>query len=303
MTFLGYDTNPYKYVAKSDLFVCASFAEGFSTAATEALILATPVCTVDVSGMKELLGEDNEWGLVTENDENALYEGIRRLLDDRAALLTVYGYPADYLELTYTCPDCKDTGFIGQEKCHCFKQAIIDFLYEQANLGHILKQENFNHFRFDYYADGPKDPYLGLTPRENIERIVRDCQKFIASFEDSYDNILVYGNTGVGKTFLINCIAKEILDMSYPVVYLTSFQFFDIMEKHTFSRSLEEKTEATHQFEHIFDCDLLIIDDLGTEFTNNFVSSELYDILNTRMREGKSTIISTNLSLKELKDA
>ena len=86
VSFLGYDTNPYKYVAKCDLFVCASFAEGFSTAVTEALILATPVCTVDVSGMKELLGEDNEWGLVTENDENALYEGIRRLLDDRELL-------------------------------------------------------------------------------------------------------------------------------------------------------------------------------------------------------------------------
>jgi glycosyltransferase involved in cell wall biosynthesis len=81
VTFLGYDTNPYKYVAKSDLFVCASFAEGFSTAATEALILGTPVCTVEVSGMKEMLGENNEWGIVTENNEDALYEGIKRLLD------------------------------------------------------------------------------------------------------------------------------------------------------------------------------------------------------------------------------
>lgn len=81
VTFLGYDTNPYKYVAKCDLFVCASYAEGFSTAATEALIVGTPVCTVEVSGMREMLGEHNEWGLVTENDENALYEGIRKLLD------------------------------------------------------------------------------------------------------------------------------------------------------------------------------------------------------------------------------
>ena len=86
MTFLGYDTNPYKYVAKCDLFLCASFAEGFSTAATEALIVGTPVCTVEVSGMKEMLGEHNEYGLVTENDENALYEGIKKLLDDPALL-------------------------------------------------------------------------------------------------------------------------------------------------------------------------------------------------------------------------
>ena len=86
VTFLGYQTNPYKYVAKCALFVCASFAEGFSTAATEALIVGTPVCTVEVSGMKEMLGENNEWGIVTENDENALYEGIKRLLDDPALL-------------------------------------------------------------------------------------------------------------------------------------------------------------------------------------------------------------------------
>ena len=86
VTFLGYQTNPYKYVAKCDLFVCASFAEGFSTAATEALIVGTPVCTVEVSGMKEMLGEHNEYGLITENDENALYEGIKKLLDDPALL-------------------------------------------------------------------------------------------------------------------------------------------------------------------------------------------------------------------------
>lgn len=86
VTLLGYQTNPYKYVAKSDLFVCASFAEGFSTAATEALIVGTPVCTVEVSGMKEMLGEDNEWGVVTENDDEALYRGVKRLLDEPALL-------------------------------------------------------------------------------------------------------------------------------------------------------------------------------------------------------------------------
>ena len=86
VTFLGYQTNPYKYVAKCDLFVCASHSEGFSTAATEALIVGTPVCTVEVSGMKEMLGENNEWGIVTENDEDALYQGIKRLLDTPAEL-------------------------------------------------------------------------------------------------------------------------------------------------------------------------------------------------------------------------
>ncbi len=224
------------------------------------------------------------------------------LIQKKEQLLVANGFAKDYLAPIYTCPDCKDTGFIEGEKCHCFKQAIIDFLYEQANLGHILKQENFDQFRFDYYADGPVDPYLGMTPQENIQQVVTKCQKFIADFETSYDNILVYGNTGVGKTFLINCIAKEILDMSYTVVYLTSFQFFDIMEKHTFSRSLEEKTEAAHQFEHIFDCDLLIIDDLGTETVNSFLASQLYQCINERHLHEKSTIISTNLSFDDIKN-
>lgn len=224
------------------------------------------------------------------------------LIQKKEQLLVANGFAKDYLAPIYTCPDCRDTGFIEGEKCHCFKQAIIDFLYEQANLGHILKQENFDQFRFDYYADGPVDPYLGMTPLENIQQVVTKCQKFIADFETSYDNILVYGNTGVGKTFLINCIAKEILDMSYTVVYLTSFQFFDIMEKHTFSRSLEEKTEAAHQFEHIFDCDLLIIDDLGTETVNSFLASQLYQCINERHLHEKSTIISTNLSFDDIKN-
>lgn len=101
VTFLGYQTNPYKYVAKCDLFVCASFAEGFSTAATEALIVGTPVCTVDVSGMKEMLGEHNEWGIVTENNEDALYAGIRKLLDD-PALLAHYRAQAEVRGKTFS---------------------------------------------------------------------------------------------------------------------------------------------------------------------------------------------------------
>ena len=230
-----------------------------------------------------------------------LEEKNQLLIRKKEQLLAANGFPADYLAPIYTCPDCKDTGFIDGEKCHCLKQAIIDFLYQQANLGNILKHENFHNFRFDYYADSPIDPALSLSPQENIQRVVRDCQKFIASFEDSYDNILLYGNTGVGKTFLINCIAKELLDMSYTVVYLTAFQFFDIMGKHTFSKSLEEKAEATHQFEHIFDCDLLIIDDLGTETDNTFTSSQLYQCINERHLHEKSTIISTNFSLTDVK--
>lgn len=224
------------------------------------------------------------------------------LIHKKEALLVANGFPKNYLEPIYTCPDCQDTGFIEGEKCHCFKQAIVDFLYRQANLDTILKHENFHHFRFDYYPDKPKDKALGLSPLENIQQIVIECQKFIASFDHSCHNILLYGNTGVGKTFLINCIAKELLDMAHTVVYLTSFQLFDILAKHTFSKSMEEKTEADYQFQYIFDCDLLIIDDLGTENVNSFIASQLYQCINERYLNEKSTIISTNLSLDDIKN-
>ena len=235
-----------------------------------------------------------------------LEEKNQQLSKQKEQLLIENGFPKDYLNSIYTCKHCQDTGFIENEKCNCFKQAIIDFLYKQANLGNILKQENFHKFRFDYYDNTVYDntvydKSMQMSPFENIQKIVLECQKFIASFEDSYDNILLFGNTGVGKTFLINCVAKELLDMTHTVVYLTSFQLFDILAKHTFSKSEEEKSEADYQFQYIFDCDLLIIDDLGTENVNSFIASQLYQCINERHLTQKSTIISTNLSINEIK--
>ncbi len=224
----------------------------------------------------------------------------KMLSHKKEALLIRYGFPKNYLAPIYRCKDCKDTGFINDQKCHCFKQAIVDLLYQQANLDTILKYENFHHFRYDYYRKFPKDIDMGVSPFENIQEVVTECQKFIASFEDEYQNILFFGNTGVGKTFLMHCIAKEILDMTHTVVYLTSFQLFDILAKHTFSKETEEKTEANYQFQYIFNCDLLMIDDLGTETVNSFIASQLYQCINERHLNKKSTIISTNHSLNDI---
>lgn len=223
-----------------------------------------------------------------------------QLSDRKTQLLLEYGYPKNYLDPIYTCADCEDTGFVNGKKCHCFKQAIVNLLYQQANLGNVLLRENFNTFQYDFYSDDYIDETTGLTPLSNMKKIVQECDFFILDFDNSYSNILLYGNTGVGKTFLANCVAKELLDTAHTVVYLTSFQLFDILEKHKFSRSLEEKTEADYQFQYIFDCDLLIIDDLGTETVNSFIASQLYHCINERHLSQKSTIISTNLSLDDL---
>jgi DNA replication protein DnaC len=215
-------------------------------------------------------------------------------------LLIQNGYPTDYLSLRYTCSKCKDTGFIGNEKCSCFKQAIADLIYENSNMKAVLKKENFSTFSFAYYSDDYIDETLGLSPLSNIQKIVASCKSFVRHFGQKHENILFQGYAGVGKTFLANCIAKELLDRGYTVIYLTAFRLFDILEKNKFAREEEVSYSAASQFDYILDCDLLIIDDLGTELINTFTNSQLYLIINERLLKQKSTIISTNLSLDNI---
>lgn len=217
----------------------------------------------------------------------------------RASLLVRHGYPEDYLQPRFHCPDCKDTGYIVYEKCHCFKQAIVDIVYSQSNIKTAIVRENFNSFSYDYYSDDIVETSTRLTPRQNIKRVVEVCNQYIDSFDKEFQNLLLYGNTGVGKTFIANCIAKELLDRSHTVIYLTAFQFFDILEKNKFSKG-EESFESQNQFDYILDCDLLIVDDLGTELNNTFVTAQLYLCINERYLRRKSTIISTNLSLDNI---
>lgn len=230
---------------------------------------------------------------------NKLKEDNLDLSMRKIELLCEYGYPSDYLLPIYTCRECNDTGYIGNDKCHCFKQAIVNLVYSQSNIQIAIAKENFNTFSFQYYPNDYVEESTKLTPLDNAKKVVQSCKDFIKNFDNTYENILLYGNTGVGKTFLANCIAKELLDKSYTVIYLTAFQLFDILEKNKFGKN-NDNYEAENQFDYILDCDLLIIDDLGTELNNTFVTSQLYLCINERHLRQKSTIISTNLSWNDL---
>lgn len=219
----------------------------------------------------------------------------------KLALLTRNGFPEDYLQPVYQCPDCQDTGYIGDQKCHCFQKRIVEYLYEQSNLQDVLETENFSQFSEEFYPDDYVEETTGLTPRDNIRKIHETALFFSQNFDQTHDNLLLYGNTGVGKTFLSHCIAREALEQSHTVVYLTSLGLFDILEKNKFDKDLSS-VEKSATASYILNCDLLIIDDLGTELNNSFTSSQLYQLIDTRLIHKKSTIISTNLSFDDLRE-
>lgn len=221
---------------------------------------------------------------------------IRTARAERKALMKQYQIQEYDLQPHYFCPDCKDTGFISPgQRCHCFTQAVTGILSSQSNLQSIIKQNNFSTFNPNLFDNKLKDPTLNKTARENILEAEAFCKLFIREFDTKFRNILFYGGTGVGKTFLTNCIAKALLDASRSVLYLSAIDFSTLLTDLAY-RSFDSDSKAKDTAHYIFSCDLLIIDDLGTEVTNNLKSSNLFNCLDKRLNNRKSTIISTNLS-------
>ena len=226
----------------------------------------------------------------------SLQETIYDLSMEKINLLAIHDFPADYLDPLYDCPDCHDTGYIGNKKCHCFQQKIRQILYNESNIGSSKEKTGFSAFRIDYYSPQRTERDT-LSPRENIKNILSVSHSFIESFDSRPgQNLFIYGNAGVGKTFLSNCIAEELLNRGKSVIYLTAYQFFDQLADYTFRRGADN-AQTLPAFLH---CDLLIIDDLGTELNNSFINSQLFLCINERILNKKSTIISTNLSLEQI---
>lgn len=220
---------------------------------------------------------------------------------ERQKLLAAHGWNEDYLEPVYECPDCKDTGYIGQEKCHCLKNRAIRLFYQQSNIEDKLKEENFEHFNLMLYPDDFVDPVTGSTSRDIMRETLKVAHDFVETFDKEHRNLLLYGDTGVGKSFLSHCIARDLLEKGHSVLYLDAIRLFEMLEARQFDREMSYR-EKDSMISYVLDTDLLIIDDLGTELANGFTTAQLYHVIETRLTRGRSTIISTNLSIRELNE-
>lgn len=228
----------------------------------------------------------------------ALREENLDLQAERARLLEEMGYPADYLEQKPRCPECGDTGFRGSEMCTCLRDYYVRVQNEELSQLLDLGSQSFETFSFDYYSPAP-DFDLGTSPRMNAERNYDVCQDYAHEFSPRSGNLLLSGDTGLGKTFLSASIARVVSENGHSVVYDTASHIFSRFEAQKFRRESGEE-DADGDVERYLKCDLLIIDDLGTEMTTSFVQSAFYQIVNTRLMTGKKTVISTNLSPDEI---
>ncbi len=235
-----------------------------------------------------------------ENMEKA-QEKIEKLKMEKAFLLTESNIDTDYMEKNYTCKLCKDTGYLDSgQKCNCLKQRLVSKAYKMSNIETNLLRDNFKNFDIDLFKD---EAFEGesMTPKENMLDILSIAEGFIANFDDrNEDNLLFYGTTGLGKTFLCSCIAKALLDKDKIVVYQTAFTILEILERKRFGN--KNRDRSSYEYDLLFDADLLIVDDLGTEVSNTFTNAEIFNIVNTRIIRGKKTIISTNLTPKEISE-
>ncbi len=221
-----------------------------------------------------------------------------RLQQEKDEILEKNNLPKTVFDPQYSCMKCQDSGYINEQRCTCLQQKIMDKIYDQSNVRQRIRTDNFTNFSLDVYGDSFSNIYE-KSPRENARGIFRECLSFIEQFP-SGNSLLMTGATGLGKTFLCNCIAGDLLEKGFVVLYFTAGQLFRKLEEQRFENNTEDTEEFKEWDNDLLEADLLIIDDLGTEFSTVFTKAELFRIINDRQLAKKSIIISTNLSQKEL---
>ena len=229
---------------------------------------------------------------------DALREENLDLQMRRAELLTGAGFGADYLDEIVSCPKCRDTGIYEGGVCSC-----LDRLYNAEltkELGALMRRgdESFEHFDLSLYPDEPDAS--GMTARQVMARVSSACRRYADNFSPASPNLLFQGSTGLGKTYLSACIARVVAQRGFSVCYETAAAALDCYERAKFSRDPEEGEAAATRIRRMESCDLMILDDLGTEMVTPMSQSALYTLVNNRLVGGKKTIISTNLTDEEL---
>ena len=228
--------------------------------------------------------------------ESAMADARREnlaLQEERRTLLAAH-FPPGFLSDTPNCPLCGDTGYVGSAMCRCLRALCAQ---EQKKELTVLAagEERFDDFRLDYYPDR-LDPKWGVSPRRVMEKTLAVCRQYSAGFSLTSENLLFSGDTGLGKTFLSACIAREVAERGFSVVYESASHLFSKLERAKFSTDEAARRES----EKYAACDLLILDDLGTEMPGQFTTAALYTLLNDRLLENRPTIISTNLNTEDL---
>lgn len=211
------------------------------------------------------------------------------------AILRSQGCPDDYLQPKYHCPQCGDTGFIDGKMCACFKEILRKMAYEELNRTTPLELCSFQSFSLDFYPE--KAQSSNLSPRQIMEGVKRHCWEYANSFTLQSANLLFQGGVGLGKTHLSLAIAGRVISKGYGVIYGSAQNFFNTIESEHFGRGEDKQ----YTLDLLKGCDLLILDDIGTEFITQFTAAVFYDIINTRLLRLRPTIISTNLSIDGLK--
>lgn len=225
-------------------------------------------------------------------DPAEVRDAIGRISAEKKRLLVENGFDGSYTELQYDCPDCRDTGFCDDVRCHCLAHRIRDILYEQSRLSSLITENNFDMMSEAYHTG---------DDRRRFKNAVDACHRFIGRIaEGGYDNLLFFGPVGSGKTFLSVATAKELLDAGHTVLYFSAVALFERLSEAVFSQDHTAGRDALKK--DLSDSDILVIDDLGTELTNAFVSSQLFDLINERHQARHATIISTNLDFEEMRD-
>ncbi len=223
----------------------------------------------------------------------ALREKNTAILRARGEILKAHGFPADYTEIKYECPLCADSGFVDFKMCSCMKKKIIEAGYETSGMAELLSNQTFENFSLDYYKNDP-------TAYRRMQQILQLMKQYAESFTvGTSGSLVLFGGTGLGKTHLSSAVARTVLDRGYDVFYTGAVNMLSDFEYQRFGNSMTG--DVGQDTSRYFSCDLLIIDDLGTEVTNQFTTSVLYNIINTRLNRKLSTVISSNLSQADFK--